>query len=52
MRILHEAGVASVPGAAFISGPDGQRLTRFCYAKQSHDLDRACEQLLAWGRSR
>jgi aminotransferase len=52
MKLLHEAGVASVPGNAFFSGDDANNLTRFCYAKQQNDLDRACEQLLAWGRTR
>ncbi len=52
MKLLREAGVASVPGNAFFSGDDANTLTRFCYAKQQADLDRACEQLLAWGRTR
>jgi len=52
MKLLHEAKVASVPGSAFYTGATGETLTRFCYAKQDVDLDRACEQLTAWARTR
>lgn len=52
MKLLYEAKVASVPGTAFFTGAEGQRLVRFCYAKQQPDLDRACEYLLGWGRKR
>lgn len=52
MKLLHEAGVASVPGSAFYTGSTGETLTRFCYAKQDVDLDRACEQLTEWARTR
>jgi len=52
MKLLHEAKVASVPGTAFFTGGEGQRLVRFCYAKQQPDLDRACDYLLSWGRKR
>ncbi len=51
MRILRGAGVAAVAGNAFFDGGRGDHLVRFCYAKQQPDLDRACEQLLAWHRS-
>jgi aminotransferase len=52
MKLLYEAKVASVPGTAFFTGAEGQRLVRFCYAKQQPDLDRACEYLLSWGSKR
>lgn len=51
MKLLHEAGVASVAGSAFYAD-GGEHLVRFCYAKQQADLDRACEQLTTWGAHR
>lgn len=51
MQILHEAGVAGVPGSAFFSGNEGDQLIRFCYAKQQHHIDEACERLRTWGRA-
>jgi aminotransferase len=51
MRLLEQAKVASVPGSAFFLEGRGEHLTRFCYAKKQAELDQACEQLLAWGRS-
>lgn len=51
MKLLHESGVAGVPGSAFFSGNEGDRLIRFCYAKQQHDIDEACERLRTWGRA-
>lgn len=50
MKLLHEAGVAGVPGSAFFQGNEGDRLIRFCYAKQPHDIDAACERLRAWNK--
>ena len=47
MRILSEAKVAGVPGSAFFDG-GGEHLVRFCYAKQSADLDQAIENLRGW----
>ncbi len=44
--LIETAGVACVPGPSFFSDPaDGDRLLRFCYAKESAVLDRACRQL-------
>ncbi len=41
---IKEAGVASVPGSAFFSNPeDGRYYLRFCYAKEMHILEKACE---------
>lgn len=50
MTLLHQAGVAGIPGSAFFSGNEGDQLIRFCYAKQPHDIDAACERLRAWGK--
>jgi len=55
MRLINEAGVASVPGTAFFSGTAGETgegLVRFCYAKEMDVLREACERLRAWRRSR
>lgn len=52
MRLIHEAGVACVPGTAFFSGThaeDGQGLVRFCYAKELDVLQEACTRLEKWG---
>jgi aminotransferase len=45
MWLLHETGVASVPGTAFYRGAEGDRLTRFCFGKTDADLDEACHRL-------
>ncbi|MDZ7645538.1 MAG: aminotransferase class I/II-fold pyridoxal phosphate-dependent enzyme [Woeseiaceae bacterium] len=50
-RLLEDAGVASIPGSAFFQAEAGERLTRFCFAKDDATLDRACEKLLEWARS-
>jgi len=52
MRLLHEAGVASIAGSAFFQGVTGERFVRFCYAKSDGDLDRACEGLASWHKRR
>ncbi|AAM72610.1 MAG TPA: pyridoxal phosphate-dependent aminotransferase [Chlorobaculum sp.] len=46
MHILRETGVASVPGSAFYHDGGGENLVRFCFAKESHVLEAACEKLL------
>jgi len=44
--ILHEVGVATVPGSAFYGNPaDGRDQLRFCYAKKMPDLEDACARL-------
>ncbi|MBM4363515.1 MAG: aminotransferase, partial [Deltaproteobacteria bacterium] len=44
--LLDRTGVAAVPGTAFFcSGGTGDRLARFCFAKQKPDLDEACRRL-------
>jgi aminotransferase len=50
MFLLQKTGVAAVPGGSFFAkdGPNAaraQNMLRFCFAKQPHDLDRACEAL-------
>ncbi|NTW48548.1 MAG: pyridoxal phosphate-dependent aminotransferase, partial [Chlorobiales bacterium] len=45
MHILHETGVASVPGSAFFHDESGENMVRFCFAKEDHILDEACERL-------
>jgi aminotransferase len=45
MKILEEVGVASVPGSAFLPGEAGERLVRFCYAKEQSVLEDACARL-------
>jgi aminotransferase len=50
MHLLAKTGVASVPGASFFRGQDGENLLRFCFAKNDKDLEEACgrlEKLLA-----
>jgi len=45
MYLLHETGVASVPGSAFFHGKEGENLVRFCFAKNWGDLEAACKRL-------
>jgi aminotransferase len=46
MNLLRKTGVASVPGEAFYHDDGGENLARFCFAKEDHILDEACERLL------
>jgi aspartate/methionine/tyrosine aminotransferase len=49
MRLITEAGVATVPGSSFYQNPEnGKHLIRFCYAKQMQTLQEAGRRLLAW----
>ncbi|MEC7232183.1 MAG: aminotransferase class I/II-fold pyridoxal phosphate-dependent enzyme, partial [Planctomycetota bacterium] len=51
MRLIDEAGVATVPGTAFFSGQndeDGSGLVRVCYAKELDVLEEACDRLRRW----
>lgn len=51
MRLIDEAGVATVPGTAFFSGEnaeDGNGLVRVCYAKEMDVLEEACARLRTW----
>ncbi len=49
MKLLEDAGIASIPGSAFFSTAEGERLARFCFARDDATLDRACDMLRAWG---
>jgi aminotransferase len=42
--LMNKCGVAAVPGSSFYVDPaDGETQLRICFAKQDHDLERACE---------
>jgi len=45
MHVLETAGVASVPGSAFYRGAEGEKLLRFCFAKDDDVLAEACRRL-------
>jgi aminotransferase len=49
MALLESAKVAAVPGSAFFRGQDGERLLRFCFAKDDDVLAEACRRLEAFG---
>lgn len=52
MKLLHEAGVAGIPGSAFYRDETGEKLIRFCYAKRPEDIDEACTRLREWAKNR
>ena len=53
MRLVREAGVATVPGSSFYQDPkDGMHLTRFCYAKKMGTLEAAGQRLRKWADRR
>jgi aminotransferase len=42
--LMNQCGVATIPGSSFYVDPtDGATQLRICFAKQDHDLERACE---------
>lgn len=43
--LLADTGVAAVAGTAFLTGVRGNNILRFCFAKRTNDLERACNQL-------
>jgi aminotransferase len=45
MYLLEKTGVACVPGSAFYSGPVGETLARFCFAKETDVLEDAMQRL-------
>jgi aminotransferase len=47
MTILDRARVASIPGTAFYRGAPGDRLLRFCFAKEDSVLEEASQRLRA-----
>jgi aminotransferase len=48
-NLLRATGVGAVAGSAFYEGGRGEKVIRFCFAKQAADLDRACTALRAFG---
>ena len=50
---MRRCGVATVPGSSFYVDPaDGATQLRICFAKQDHDLQRACEGIAKLARVR
>ena len=47
--LLRATGVGAVAGSAFYGAGRGENVLRFCFAKQSAELDRACTALRAFG---
>jgi len=47
MYLLDKTGVASVPGQSFFSGPEGDGIARFCFAKEDDVIEDACRRLQA-----
>lgn len=45
MALIEESGVASVPGPSFYASSRGDRLLRFCFAKDFGALEEACRRL-------
>ena len=45
LALLERTGVASVPGTSFYRGKTGERLLRFCFAKDDDVLAEACRRL-------
>ena len=45
LLLLERTGVASVPGSAFHQSAEGERLVRFCYAKDMDVLTEGCRRL-------
>jgi aminotransferase len=50
MNLLHETGVASVPGEAFYHDGAGETLVRFCFAKEDAIIDEACRRIEKLGQ--
>ena len=47
MSLLERTSVASIPGSAFYRGRAGEKLLRFCFAKDDDVLAEACRRLRA-----
>ncbi len=45
MHLLEKTGVASVPGQSFFTGPEGEGMARFCFAKEDDVIEDACRRL-------
>ena len=48
MALLETTGVASVPGTAFYQGETGEKLLRFCFAKEDEILKEASKRIRAF----
>ncbi|HKR62983.1 MAG TPA: pyridoxal phosphate-dependent aminotransferase [Thermoanaerobaculia bacterium] len=48
MALIEEAGVASVPGPSFYASDRGDRLLRFCFAKDFSALEEAARRIAAF----
>lgn len=48
IRLLKEAGVATIPVSAFYQNGKDDRVLRFCFAKKETTLDAAVEKLLVY----
>ena len=46
--LVEDAGVAAVPGSAFFASGGGDRLLRFCFAKDFEALGEACRRIRAF----
>ena len=51
-RLIHEAGVATIPPSAFYARDleEGRRLLRFAFCKRTETLERAADRLRSWRR--
>ena len=47
MALLERTKVASIPGSAFYRAGGGEKLLRFCFAKEDEVLKEACKKLRA-----
>ncbi|QSA97928.1 pyridoxal phosphate-dependent aminotransferase [Methylococcus sp. EFPC2] len=45
LALLHQTGVASIPGSAFYPDGGGEHLVRFCFAKEDAVLEEAIQRL-------
>lgn len=45
ISLLEKSKVASVPGSAFYRGETGEKLLRFCFAKEDDVLEEACDRI-------
>ena len=45
MNLLHQTGVACVPGRAFYSDGEGETLGRFCFAREDKVIEEACRRI-------
>jgi aminotransferase len=50
VQLLRTTGVACVPGRAFYHDDSGEKLARFCFAKQGPDIEEACRRIERLGR--